>query len=118
MSQFSHFYIHKSTINMAALKIQCFLDEPQMTMLVGYVSRQLFRFRKDEIEDIDTCFDTIGIRLCVEFAIGIEDIELQQAEILDNEWNTIDADSAVLRSRLKKIVEDYNYTEKQLYVIN
>ena len=118
MSQFSHFYIHKFTINMAALKIQCFLDEPQMIMLVDYVSRLLFRFRKDEIEDIDTCFDTIGIRLCVEFAIGLEEVELKQAEILDYEWNIIDADSAVLRSRLKKIIEDYNYTEKQLYIIN
>jgi len=101
---------------MAALKIQCFLNETQMTILTDFISLQLFSGSKDGVEDIDICFDTMNIRLCVEFAIGLESIQLQQAEILDRDWNTIDADSAVLRSRLHKIINDYNYTEKQLTV--
>lgn len=99
---------------MAALQIQCFLNETQMTILTDFISHRLFNCPKDDIEDIDACFDMMNIRLCVEFSIKLETIELQQAEILDKEWNTIDADSAVLRSRLHKIIEDYNYTERQL----
>lgn len=99
---------------MAALKIQCFLNETQMTTLIDFISRQLFKCRKDEIEDIDTCFDTMNIRLCVEFAAGLESVRLKQAEILDKEWNIIDSDSAVLRSRLHRVINDYNCTEKQL----
>ncbi|HCO67489.1 MAG TPA: hypothetical protein DIT04_07020 [Dysgonomonas sp.] len=98
---------------MAALKITCFLDETQMTSLTDFISRQLFGCTKDEIEDIDTCFDTMNIRLCVEYSIGLETIELRQAEILDSDWNLIDADSAVLRSRLRRMIENYNYTQKQ-----
>lgn len=99
---------------MAALKIQCFLNESQMTSLTEYVSKQLYSSSRNDIEDIDTCFDTMAIRLCVDFSIGFEIIELKQAEILDEYWNVIDADSAVLRSRLKNILNDYNYSENQL----
>jgi|GEM_PF-1326865 len=99
---------------MAALKIHCFLNENQMTSLTDYVSKRLFASPKNEVEDIDTCFDTMAIRLCVDFNIGFDCIELKQAEILDDCWNVIDADSAVLRSRLRAILNDYNYTEDQL----
>lgn len=99
---------------MAALKIQCFLNENQMDSLTDYVSKKLFASRKDEVEDIDTCFETMAIRLCVDYSIGFDSIELKQAEILDEHWNVIDADSAVLRSRLRDILNSYNYTESGL----
>ncbi|MDL2215305.1 hypothetical protein LJC00_03860 [Dysgonomonas sp. OttesenSCG-928-M03] len=99
---------------MAALEIQCFLNENQMSALTVFVSDRLYRSERCELEDIDICFDAMAIRLCVEFGIGLESVELKQAEILDEFWNVIDADSAVLRSRLKKIVEAYNSEENQL----
>lgn len=99
---------------MAILKIQSFLDERQLSTLVEYTAKQLYRSQKSDLEDIDKCFDTLAIRLCVDFAIGLDRIELKNAEILDEDWNTIDADSAVLRSRLRSIIEAYNYSEQEL----
>lgn len=99
---------------MAALQIQCLLDENQISALTKYVSKKLYRSNRSDLEDIDKCFDTMSIRLCVEFYVDLDTIELKQAEILDEDWNLIDADSAVLRSRLKRIFEAYNYSEKEL----
>jgi len=99
---------------MAALEIQCFLNEGQMNALTDYVSDKLFRTSKEEVEDIDTCFDTMAVRLCVEFAIGLENVDIKQAEILDSDWNVIDSDSAVLRSRLNEIISAYNYSDNEL----
>lgn len=99
---------------MAVLQIECFLNEDQLSALTDFVSKHLHTSERSEMDDIDTCLEGIGIRLCVEFEIYLERIEIKQAEILDEDWNLIDADSAVLRSRLKNIVEVYNYAEQEL----
>ncbi|MEN9917992.1 MAG: hypothetical protein RL662_428 [Bacteroidota bacterium] len=99
---------------MAALEIQCYLDECQMRALTDYVSVRLYKTHPDCLQDIDTCFDTLPVRLCVEFEIASASVQLKQAEVLDEDWQTIDADSAVLRSRLRNMLNTYNHSENQL----
>jgi hypothetical protein len=94
---------------MATLEIQCFLDECQMARLSGLAAKCLFDTpRSRQIEDIDVCIGSPQVRMCVEYSIGMDNVELKQAEILDKYWNVLDADSAVLRQRLQNAIGDYN----------
>lgn len=99
---------------MAVLQIATVLNEGQMSLLVDRISKTLLNTRRDELGDIDECIDTLGVRICVDFDIMLDRVELKNAEILDVDWNVIDADSAVFRQRLKTAINTYNVSTSEL----
>lgn len=91
---------------MGALKIDCYCNEKQMEKMVKMVANHLNDADRREIHDFD---DIIGeVRVCVEFDNYMDSVRIKNAEVLDNEWDLLYEDSAVLTSRLRGIVHEYN----------
>lgn len=91
---------------MGALKIDCYCNERQMRGLVKLVADYLNMVDRSALTDIDEEVD--GVRLCVEFEIYMDEICLKNSEVLDDDWEVLYEDTAVLTSRLKAVVKAYN----------
>lgn len=91
---------------MGALKIDCYCNEKQMTSILKSVTSHLYDSDEMEIIDFDDIID--DIRVCVSFDAYLDSINVVSSEVLDNEWDLLYEDTAVLTSRLKPIVEEYN----------
>ncbi len=97
---------------MGALKIDCYCNETQMDKIVMLVTKHLSESDRADIADFD---DVIGeVRVCVEFDAYMDTVALKTAEILDREWDLLDEDSAVLASRLRSVLREYNRTHKEI----
>lgn len=96
---------------MGALKINCYCNETQMEKIVKSVSKHLHNSDRSEIADFD---DTIGeVRVCIEFDTYMDKVILKTSEVLDTEWDLLDEDSAVLSSRIKQLLTDYNRNHRE-----
>lgn len=91
---------------MGALKIDCYCNEKQMTSIIKSVTSHLYNSDEMDVADFD---DVIGdIRVCVSFDAYMDTVNVKASEILDDEWDLLYEDTAVLTSRLKPIIEEYN----------
>jgi hypothetical protein len=95
---------------MGALKIDCYCNEKQMTDLVKAVTSHLYNSDRSEISDFDDVIN--GVRVCVEFDTYMDTVQLKVSEILDEDWDLLYEDSAVLTSRLRSVVNEYNRNER------
>lgn len=94
------------------LPIECYCSEAQMNKIVKSVTDHIHDSHASDISDID---DSVGnLRVCVEFESYMDKIEIKTSEILDSEWEVLYGDSAVLTSRLRSMITDYNRGNKEL----
>lgn len=94
---------------MGALKIDCYCNEKQMASLVKAVTGHLYESdRSDDFDDV-----ICGVRVCVEFETFMDAVQLKTSEVLDSDWDLLYEDSAVLTSRLRAIVDEYNRNESE-----
>lgn len=91
---------------MGLLKIDCFCDEAQMDKLFCHISDYLYSVDNLSLEDIDE--EREGLRICIEFDVFMDVVILKNAEILDESWGLLYEDSAVLTSRIRKLLNNYN----------
>lgn len=94
------------------LPIECYCSEAQMEKIVKTISTHIHDSHPTDIADFD---DTLnGVRVCVEFEPYLDKIELKTAEVLDQDWDLLYGDSAVLTSRLQATLKDYNRNHREL----
>jgi len=91
---------------MGALKINCYCDEDQMNCLVDQIINHINISDVWSLSDIDQPFDNLMIS--VRFDVFMNMVRLKNAEVLDADWDLLYEDSAVLTSRLKSFLNDYN----------
>ncbi|WP_165022222.1 hypothetical protein [Dysgonomonas sp. ZJ279] len=91
---------------MGALKIECYCDEKKMSDILSMVENHLQESDIRELSDLDK--EIGGIRICVDFNTYMDEVKLKGAEILDSDWDLLYEDTAVLNSRLKKVISDFN----------
>ncbi|MBK5722535.1 hypothetical protein JGH11_16800 [Dysgonomonas sp. Marseille-P4677] len=97
---------------MGALKIDCYCNETQMEKIISMVTKHLNESDRTEVSDFD---DVIGdVRVCAEFESYMDSVVLKAAEVLDDDWDLLDEDSAVLSSRLRAVLEEYNRNDKEV----
>lgn len=96
---------------MAVLKLNCFCDEVQMNKIVWHVTDCLCSGDLESLSDIDEEIDEV--RICVEFEVFMDVVKLKSAEILDDDWELLYEDSAVLTSRLNRMIEIYNRENRE-----
>lgn len=94
------------------LPIECYCSEKQMSAIVKEVTRHLYDSDRLSLTDFD---DMIGnIRVCIEFEVYLDKVELKSVAVLDSDWDEFYEDTAVLTSRLNNVVKDYNRSNKEL----
>ncbi len=97
---------------MGALKIDCYCSETQMANIVNAISRHL---NDSEINDISDFDDTIGgVRVSAEFYSQFGEVYLEKSEVLDSDWDLLYEDTAVLTSRLKNVISEFNRSNNEL----
>lgn len=97
---------------MEAVRIKCQLSEAQISHLVNRVSR-LLPPRIDEVSDIDELMLMDSVRVCVDFDIdSFGDLKVLSAEVLNRDWDILDADSFAFSQYLSPVIDDYNRREK------
>lgn len=95
------------------LPIECYCSEKQMDKIVSAITTHIYDSHVTDISDFDDSFD--DIRVCVEFEPYLDKLGLKTAEVLDNDWDLLYGDSAVLTSRLRTILRDYNKESREIY---
>ncbi|MDR1714821.1 MAG: hypothetical protein LBS20_03150 [Prevotella sp.] len=98
---------------MGALKIDCYCNEQQMERIVRHITRHLNESDRTDIADFDTLIG--DVRICVEFETYMDTVLLKTSEVLDRDWDLLDEDSAVLASRLKPVLEEYNRNHREAF---
>lgn len=94
------------------LPIECYCSEKQMSAIVKDVTRHLYDSDRLSLSDFD---DMIGnVRVCIEFEVYLDKVELKSVAVLDSDWDELYEDTAVLTSRLNSIVKDYGRGQKEL----
>jgi len=99
---------------MAALNIECYCTESQMREITEFISNHISNIDLNEPSSFDDIIGNIGIS--VEFDSLLDELILSKCEVYN--WETddvLDEDTAVLKSRLKCIVNDFNYDNLQLW---
>lgn len=96
---------------MGVLKIHCYCDEVQMDAIVRHIADYLYSTDRYSLSDVDEEIE--GMRVCVDFEVFMDTIRLQLAEVQDADWDTLYEDSAVLTSRLRKMLADYNSDRRE-----
>lgn len=98
---------------MGALKINCYCNEQQMEKIVRLVTRHLNDSDRTDIADFDTLIG--DVRICVEFETYMDTVQLKTSEVLDRDWDLLDEDSAVLASRLRPVLDEYNRNHREAF---
>lgn len=98
---------------MGALKINCYCNEQQMERIVRLVTYHLNDSDRTDIADFDTLIG--DVRICVEFETYMDTVQLKTSEVLDRDWDLLDEDSAVLASRLRPVLEEYNRNHREAF---
>ncbi|NDV79320.1 hypothetical protein [Dysgonomonas sp. 511] len=96
---------------MGALKIDCYCNENQMEKIVRMLSAHLRDADRRDVADFDDVME--DVRVCVEFDTYMDVVTLRSAEVLDSDWDLLSEDSAVLASRLRSLLEEYNRNHKE-----
>lgn len=100
---------------MGTLAIDCMCTESQMGKILAYITKHLVQNSDGlDISDIDDEIE--GFRVCVDFSVFNHKVEIENAEIQDIDWNVIPEDTAVLNSRLRLLMNDYNRDFKESYL--
>lgn len=98
---------------MEAVRIMCQLSEAQISHLVNRVS-SLLSPRVDEVSDIDEVMLMGSVRVCVDFSVDWQkNLVLLSAELLDRDWDVMDADSFAFTQYLQPVIDDYNRRGKE-----
>jgi hypothetical protein len=98
---------------MEALKINCYCDDRKMTQILGAVVRHLYDADCRQPADFDRVIgDT---RVCVAFETCPGAVSVATAEIFDSDWDPLIEDSAVLTSRLRPLVDEYNRRQREAF---
>ena len=97
---------------MGALKIDCYCNEFQMEKVIKMLSSHLYDSDRSEISDFDDAID--DIRVTAEFETYADSIAIKEALILDSDWDILHEDTAVLNSRLRSVLKDYNRNHKEI----
>lgn len=95
------------------LPIECYCSEAQMDKIVKIITTHIHDSHMNDISDFDDVFG--NVRVYVEFEPFLDKLEIKTSEILDSNWDLLYGDSAVLTSRLKPILKDYNRAQKEHY---
>jgi hypothetical protein len=96
---------------MGALKIDCYCNERQMAGIIKSITSHLYNSDGIDVPDYD---DVIGdIRVCVSFDAYMDTINVEESEIFDKDWDLLYEDTAVLTSRLKPVLAEYNRNSKE-----
>lgn len=95
---------------MGALKIDCYCNEKQMSNIIKTVTTHLYDSDRSEVTDIDDMID--DVRFCVEFETYMDTVRLKSSEVLDEDWGVLYEDTAVLTSRLRNVLSDFNRNDK------
>lgn len=95
------------------LPIECYCSEAQMKKIVKAITTHIHDSHPSDISDFDDSFG--DVRVCVDFEPYMDKLEIKAAEVLDNDWDLLYGDSAVLTSRLNPILKDHNRGQKELY---
>lgn len=91
------------------------LTDSQYEFIVNKVLKTLPVNEYDEVEDFDDIFFG-GYRVCVDFQYGIVgNIELEDAYILNSDWEVIPVDTAIFKNELSKALHDFNCDTNDLY---
>lgn len=98
---------------MEAVRIMCQLSEAQITHLVDRVS-SLLSPRIDEVGNIDELMLMNSIRVCVDFDVdSLGNLLVLSAEVLNRDWDLLDADSFAFGQYLASVIDDYNRRGKE-----
>lgn len=97
---------------MGVLKINCFCEEYLMEDILNYISGYLSDTDHLSLSDIDRDFD--NVRVCIDFDTYMDSVKIKSAEILDHDWDLLYEDTAVLNSRLRTVVDEYNRNHAEL----
>jgi hypothetical protein len=82
-----------------------------MTGLIKSITSHLYNSDGIDVPDYD---DVIGdIRVCVSFDAYMDTVNVKASEILDKDWDLLYEDTAVLTSRLKPVLAEYNRDGKE-----
>ena len=96
---------------MGALKIDCYCNDTQMSNIVNAISRHIDNSDRRNIEDYD---DIIGdVRVFVEFNVYMDEFRIIKSEILNDDWDLLYEDTAVLTSRLNNLVKHLEDRSKE-----
>lgn len=94
------------------LPIECYCSEKQMSAIVKEVTRHLYDSDRLSLADFD---DMIGnVRVCVEFEVFLDKVDIKTVAVLDHHWDELYEDTAVLTSRLSSLMRDYNSGYREL----
>lgn len=96
---------------MGALKINCYCTEKQMENIINKVVSHLNESELYDIPDFDEVYN--NVRICLEFECFNNEVILKQSEILDSDWDLLYEDTAVLTSRLREYINDFNRNAKE-----
>ena len=77
-----------------------------MHALVARVEKHITAADPDCIPDIDEVIN--NVRLSVAFGSFLHRVSLRSAEVFDADWELLPEDSAVLASRIRYLLDDYN----------
>lgn len=94
------------------LPIECYCNEMQMSGIMRAVTRHLHDSDRLSLSDFD---DTVyGVRVCIEFEVYLDKVEVKSVAVLDKDWDELYEDTAVLTSRLNSLIKEYNLNGKEL----
>lgn len=92
---------------MGALKIQCDCNESQMNRIIQMVTSYLYDC--DNLRDLSDIDEEIeGYRVYVDFEVMFDTVKIKSSVIQNAEWEELPEDTAVLSSRLKEVIKDFN----------
>jgi len=93
---------------MGTLKIDCYLSESQINAIVRNIDKHITDFRDFGINNFEGLY-TNDTHVFVDFEpLSLNCLELKSVEVLNDEYDLLEEDTAVLKSYLKPIIKNYN----------
>lgn len=93
---------------MGTLKIDCYLSESQINTIVKEIDKHISDFKDYGITDFEGLYAN-DTHVFVDFEIlSLNRLELKIVEVLNNDYDLLEEDTAVLKSYLKPIIKSYN----------
>lgn len=93
---------------MGTLKIDCYLSESQIDTIVKEIDKHISDFRDFGINDFEGLY-TNNTHVFVDFeTLFLNRLELKSVEVLNDDYDLLEEDTAVLKSYLKPIIKSYN----------
>ncbi len=96
---------------MNKLSIDCFLTEKQMNDIVKEVVKHISDSDIYGILDFDDIIN--GVRVSVRLVTYLSEIHISLSEILNNDWDLMESETAVFKQRLSYQIDSINEQNKQ-----